>query len=60
MIALAIALTPVSAAASNAVDKRSLDQIRLAQVTEAVGVVRYFHPHEAVTIVDWNRVLRSL
>lgn len=36
--------------ASSAID-RQLD------VIESVGVVRYFHPHDGVTHVDWNRVL---
>lgn len=30
---------------------------RQADAIEAVGVVRYFHPHDAVTVVDWNSVL---
>ncbi|MBY6205190.1 S41 family peptidase [Halomonas denitrificans] len=30
---------------------------REIDVVRAVGVVRYFHPHEAVTRVDWNHVL---
>ncbi|MFU8878552.1 MAG: hypothetical protein ACNA7E_10455, partial [Wenzhouxiangellaceae bacterium] len=30
---------------------------READVVRAVGVVRYFYPHDAVTEVDWNRVL---
>lgn len=30
---------------------------RQVDVVKAVGVVRYFHPHDAVTVVDWNSVL---
>ncbi len=30
---------------------------RQADVAEAVGLVRHFHPHDAVEAVDWNGVL---
>lgn len=30
---------------------------RQADVVQAVGLVRYFHPHEATEVVDWNSVL---
>lgn len=30
---------------------------RQADVVRAVGLLRYFHPHEATEVVDWNSVL---
>ncbi|WP_376695170.1 S41 family peptidase [Wenzhouxiangella sp. EGI_FJ10305] len=30
---------------------------RQVDVVEAVGAIRYFHPHDAVTVVNWNSVL---
>lgn len=30
---------------------------RQADVVESVGAIRYFHPHDAVKVVDWNSVL---
>jgi C-terminal processing protease CtpA/Prc len=38
------------------VDERS-DIMRDDNVVQAVGLVRFFHPHEAVEAVDWNAVL---
>jgi len=45
----------VCAADTDSRSDRVLD--RQTDVVKAVGIVRYFHPHEAVTVVDWNRVL---
>lgn len=55
LITLALVSVPAHTAAENLT--RSSNPERLAVATEAIGVVRYFHPHEAVTVVDWNRVL---
>jgi len=56
-ITLVLLMTPLNGAFGDSTDEKGLNRARLAQVTEAVGVIRYFHPHEAVTAVDWNRVL---
>ena len=54
---LAGAFTLLVAATATA-DTSSKNQVsREVDVIRAVGVVRYFHPHDAVTEVDWNRVL---
>lgn len=54
---LVCVLTWIATAAANA-DVDSHQSIsRQAAVVRAVGVVRYFHPHDAVIEVDWNRVL---
>lgn len=58
LIVLAVLLVPNGALGVSA-EEQGLDRGRLAQVVETVGVIRYFHPHEAVTTVDWNRVLHD-
>ena len=56
-IAFAILLMPFNDALAISTENRN--HARLKQVVETVGVIRYFHPHEAVTVVDWNRVLND-
>lgn len=59
LIILAILLAPFCSVLGVTKEDHGQERARLAQVTEAVGVIRYFHPHEAVTVVDWNRVLHD-
>lgn len=60
-VAVAILATTVPgvvyAADSESDSERSL--ARQVDVIRAVGAIRYFHPHDAVTVVDWNRVLQE-
>lgn len=52
------AILTLAAAETGAADRESDSSVsRQADVVRAVGVVRYFHPHDAGTEIDWNRVL---
>lgn len=58
MVALVLALVlPGAAGAGDTAPALDRLTLREADVVEAVGAVRYFHPHDAVTVVDWNHVL---
>lgn len=52
-ILLCLAVPLAAAASASTITDRQID------VIESVGVVRYFHPHDGVTRVDWNRVLHD-
>jgi hypothetical protein len=52
-LGLGFGITVSSLADASSTMDRQLD------VIESVGVVRYFHPHDGVTNVDWNRVLHE-
>lgn len=56
---LTVTLTLATAATAFADSTSRASVSREADVVRAVGVVRYFHPHDAVTEVDWNRVLQE-
>jgi|GEM_PF-2234796 len=58
LVVLAVLLLPNSTLGVSA-EEQVHDRARLIEVIKAVGVIRYFHPHEAVTVVDWNRVLQD-
>jgi len=58
LVVLAVLLLTNSALGVSA-EEQDQDRNRLIEIIEAVGVIRYFHPHEAVTVVDWNRVLHD-
>ncbi|MGY6554046.1 MAG: S41 family peptidase [Wenzhouxiangella sp.] len=51
----AMLLTPALLLADQADLGRNIQ--RQADVVRAVGLMRYFHPHEATEVVDWNSVL---
>lgn len=55
--AIATCLLTFGAARADSTEPDDPVLARQADVVEAIGVVRYFHPHDAVTLVDWNRVL---
>ncbi len=52
---LLLSFAASASSASEDVSAQVLD--READVIRAAGVLRYFHPHEGVTRVDWNHVL---
>lgn len=56
-VAIAAFLVHASMARTDSADPSDATLDRQTNVIEAVGVIRYFHPHDAGTVVDWNRVL---
>ena len=55
LIATSLLILPLLADAGQAVETSPTH--REANVVQAIGLVRYFHPHETTEVVDWNDVI---
>lgn len=56
IIAVSVQHMAIAASPDSVTDRLT---VRQADVVRTVGAIRYFHPHDAVTVVDWNHVLQE-